>query len=76
MKPRSMIIISAAVYGFFIVCLIAVLAIYKDDTNSLSLGLYIVVSGLTASTLILALIFLSKSPSERYKERFGNEDEK
>ena len=76
MKTRSMIIISAAVYGFFVVCLIAVLAIYKDDTDSLSLGLYIVASGLTASTLILALLFVRKSPSERYQERFGNDEER
>lgn len=76
MKARSMIIISVAVYGFFTICLIAVLMAYKDDINSLSMGLYIVVSGLTVSTLILAAVFVRKSPSERYEERFGDETER
>ena len=74
MKTRSMILISAAVYSFFVICLIAVVIAYKDDINSLSLGLYVVVSGLTVSTLILAVLFVRKSPSERYEERFGDEN--
>ena len=76
MKTQSMIIISAVVYGFFVICLFVVIAAYKGDTNSLSLGLYVVVTGLTLSTLILAVLFVRKSPSERYKERFGDESER
>ncbi len=75
MKKRSMIVISAAVYAFFAVCFFATLTVFRNDEEALSLAVYIIVSGLSVATVLLALCFVRESPSERYREMYGEDRE-
>ena len=73
MRTRDMIIISAVMYVMFFIALIAVIVVFKDDQNAYMMGMYAVSSGLTLFTIILAVLFLRKTPSEAYMEKYGDE---
>ncbi len=76
MKKRNMVVISAAVYSLFVIFLFAALTAFRDNEGALTLAIYIIVSGLSVATILLAMLFIRESPSERYAERFGEDREK
>jgi len=76
MRTRDMIIISVVMYALFLTALIAVIVVFKDNQNAFMLGLYSVSSGLSFFTIVLAVLFLRKTPSEAYMEKYGDEPKK
>ncbi len=75
MKLRTLIIIAAAVYIIIFAVFVGVYLSTNDPQTVaiLSMG---VTSALMLFTVIFALLVLHDSPSDRYREKFGDGEEK
>jgi multisubunit Na+/H+ antiporter MnhC subunit len=73
MKNRTMYAVAACVYLLFLAALVLVIVCSKDQ-DSMVMGMTLVSSGLMVVTLILAVIFMKRSPSERYEELYAKKE--
>ena len=72
MKKRGMVIVSLFVYLFFVIALVASIICFEDGSEARYFAFIIISSGLSMSTLILAILFTRKTPSEMYLEKYGD----
>ena len=73
MKNRTMYAVAAGAYLLFLAALVLVIVCSKDQ-DSMVMGMTLVSSGLMVVTLILAVIFMKRSPSERYEELYAKKE--
>ena len=73
MKNRTMYAVAAGAYLLFLAALVLVIVCSKDQ-DSMVIGMSLVSSGLMVVTLILAVIFMKRSPSERYEELYAKKE--
>ena len=75
MNSRTMYVIALAVYLLFVIALIALMMLVSDESAKL-MGMYMLSTGLMVATMILAIIFMRDSNSDRYREMFGDEEDR
>lgn len=63
----------AVVYLLFLAGAAASVAMLEGDT--MLMALYVLTTGLTFFTLVVAVLFLRRSPSEEYRERYMSGDD-
>lgn len=73
MKTRTMYAVAAGVYLLFLAVLVLVIVCSKNQ-DSMVMGMTLVSSALMVVTLILAVIFMRRSPSERYEELYAKKE--
>ncbi len=73
MKTRTMYAVAAGVYLLFLAALVLVIVCSKNQ-DSMVMGMTLVSSALMVVTLILAVIFMRRSPSERYEELYAKKE--
>lgn len=74
MKTRTMYVVATVVYLLFVMALVLVIMLYRNNEDTMIMGLTMLSSGLMVVTLILAVIFLKRTPSERYEELYAKKE--
>lgn len=74
MKVRTMYVVAAGVYLLFLFVLILLIMVYRGNEDSMVMGMTLLSSSLMVVTLILAVIFMKRSPSERYEELYAKKE--
>ena len=74
MRIRTMYVVAAGTYLLFVAALVLVI-IFSRDQDSMLMGSAMLSSALMVVTLILAVIFMKNSPSERYKELYTKKED-
>ncbi|MCQ2078564.1 MAG: hypothetical protein MJZ38_00680 [archaeon] len=74
MSNRVMYLLAFGVYLLFFAALVADFMCFRNDEQTMVFGMYLLSTGLMAVTLILAALFLRRSPSERYQEMYAEKE--
>lgn len=70
MKTRTMYIVAFGVYLLFLLAFAMLVMFYRGNEDAMVMGMSLLSSALMVVTLILAVIFMRRSPSERYEDRY------
>ncbi len=70
MSNRTMYIIAFSVYMVFVVALVALYYFYKNNSDAMLMGMYMLSSGLMGATVVLGVIFLREKDRQAVIERF------
>ncbi len=74
MKTRTMYVVATGIYLLFVMALVLVVMLYRNNEDTMIMGLTMLSSALMVVTLILAVMFMKRSPSERYEELYTKKE--